>query len=82
MDFVKTAKEMREAAAKLNAAADALDPPQRRKRAYKRRTTKATVQSSRQGNGAKLPLGTAGHTSHPADPDAAALRDSLVHTEG
>lgn len=32
------------------------------------------------GNGATLALGTAGHTSHEDDPDAGALRESLVHT--
>jgi hypothetical protein len=32
--------------------------------------------------GARLELGTGGHTAHPDDPDAAALRDSAVHTTG
>jgi hypothetical protein len=32
------------------------------------------------GRALVLALGTAGHTAHPDDPDAEALRDSLVHT--
>jgi hypothetical protein len=32
------------------------------------------------GQALVLALGTAGHTAHPSDPDAEALRDSLVHT--
>ena len=95
MDIKKMAADLRKQAAlfeadaaKLRRAADVL-APDRMAKAREAKAAKAaerrTLGSGRQGNGSEpvtLPLGTAGRTSHPNDPDATAMRQSLVHSEG
>lgn len=81
------AKDLRAQAATLIEAANVLDPPKLKRR---RRTKLEITKAQQRGNGRKrfdspkeklkLDLGTRGRTSHPTDPDAQALAESLVHT--
>jgi uncharacterized protein DUF4314 len=86
----REAKRLRAEADRLIKAAAILDPDHRhrQKQAAKAREALAEKRAAEKasGNGGKsprptvLPLGTAGRTSHPGDPDDSALRESLVHT--
>jgi hypothetical protein len=91
VDAKKIAKDMRAEATRLMKAADILDPPvaaaKPRKRAKRsdagkprNTSTQAVPSQTRHKQSTTLPLGTAGRTSHPRDPDAEAIRDRLAYT--
>lgn len=82
MNAIEIARDLRAQAATLIEAADILDPPKPKRRNGRRKLNRTfsdeKVESMQRAT--TIHMGTAGRTSHPDDPDAKALAESLAYT--